>query len=262
MKKVLCVIAVLALVATASASVRMVVTGSNGAAGLTDASTAFVPCYGTALPNGDYSNMYDYYYHKLAAGPAIGAPSGTLAEPVIINQALDGEFAYIWFQFIDEPGNSLVNGLKVEIINTATGLPATGAFAYYKQDDRSGGTGRRWDGTSTQPNVPEFTNNPQTLVLAATAGGGIQNLLQDAAAGTNWNMFDWQAGTVKGGVRTGVSLIGATNLGFGTYSIHIRDLSYASGTIPSMDAVGYFKFMPEPASLLLMGLAGLLLRRR
>jgi hypothetical protein len=37
--------------------------------------------------------------------------------------------------------------------------------------------------------------------------------------------------------------------------------NYASGFTPAVSG-GYFRFLPEPASLLLLSLAGLILRRR
>ena len=103
-------------------------------------------------------------------------------------------------------------------------------------------------------------NNPQTLV-SDSASGGIQNLRTDPSTGTNWNLYDWQAGATKGGPTTGVSLIGACFASSEIYSIRIVDISYASGPAPTIGAPTYFlDTSPEPAGLLLMTLAGLLLR--
>jgi hypothetical protein len=269
MSKALCLAAILASAAVSGASVRMFVTGSNQPYGLSTNTSngqtnALVPTFATCLPNGHFLNAYDYYYHKLAAAPPIDAPSGTGLDPVLIDRTA-GEFGYMWFQFIGEPGGSLVNGMQIMVINEATGLSATGAFCYYKQDNRnsfSSNASRRWDGTSTPPNHPEWTKNPQTFIVVATSGGGIINEAAQAPAGNNWNLFTWQAGTVKGGVRTGVSLVGALDLAEGLYSIRTPLLSYASGPYPSPDSVGYFRVIPEPASVLLLCLVGVLIRRR
>jgi hypothetical protein len=274
MKKALCIAAILALVTVASADVRAFVTGSSGAAGLQTLVTAtkgtgnfaFQPTFATAYPNGSFSFAYDYYYHKVSAGPAIDAPSGTAVAPVLINKNA-GEFGYIWFQFRDEPQGALVNGMQITVTNVATGLPAAGTFAYYKQDNRNAATSpnRRWDGTATPPGYAEWTNNPQTFVVVATSGGGVINEAAQAAPDNNWNLFTWQAGTVKGGPRTGVSLLGALDLPLGLYSIQFSGqtpVNYATGTNPALGAAGYFQVIPEPASMLLLSLAGLLIRRR
>ena len=251
MKKVLCVIAALALVATASADVRMFVTGLNSGYGLTDPSIAFIPTHGMGTDSDSY---------VLAAAPPIDAPSGTALAPVIINQASDGEFAYIWFQFQGEPLNTKVNGLRVEIISEATGLPATGAFCYYLQDNRNNYVPPRcrWDNAGLSPPYPEFTNNPQTLVAVDSDG------VRAESANQPWNLYAWQAGGTRTNPPvTGVTLMGAVNVAPGLFSIHLIDISYPSGSPPPyLDRVGYFQFIPEPAGLLLMALAGLLLRRR
>jgi hypothetical protein len=259
MKHALCILAVFAPLTTAAADVRLFVTGSNQPYGLTDPTAAFMPTTCTVYPNGDFIPGFDYYYHHLSAAPPIDAPDGTPENPILL--AAD-EFAYVWFQFRDEPQGAIVQHLTVDIRNEATGVYATGAFAWYKQDCRSGaGSERcRWDGVATPPDYPEWTNNPQTLT-AVLMSHGIHN--EAAQPSDNWNLYTWQAGTVKGGLRTGVSLLGAIDLAPGLYSIHIAGPSYfAPVPDPAHSTVGYFRWIPEPASPLLLGLATLPLRRR
>jgi len=270
MKKVLCVLAVLAIAATASATVRVFVTNDVGV-GLNNPANAHQPSYSTVLADGSNSNAYDYsdYYgvptgnafgtdptkrYFPAAYPPVNAPSGTVGSPVQINP---GQFAYIWLQFENEAKGANINGLLIKVAEHVSGIVPSGSapgydFAYYVMNNKNcataPATSKRWDGTVTQPSVPEFSTNPQTLVSVQAMG------ITNAAAAANYNLFD---GTTR------IALLGAIVAPFDNmvYDITIENISYASGT-PGGVTGGVFQFTPEPTSLLLMALAGLLFRRR
>jgi len=260
MKKVLCVIALLMMVASASASVRVFVTSSADPYGLTIPANAFQPTFSTVYSNGVNENAYDYYYdHFVAAAfPPIDAPSGDLLTPVDIQ---DGNWAYIWFQFQNEPKLRKVNGLEVTISFYGTPYdpnePSTHppvVTNYYLCNDKQGTGTKRWDGTATPPGYPEWHNNPQILV--AVDADGIQN-----GADAPSLMYHYQEGTNP---RTGVALLGAVAAPFdGTiYEIAITEANYSEPPNPDLAPAAVFRFVPEPASLVLLALAGLVLRRR
>jgi hypothetical protein len=257
MKSILGIAILLAVTATAGATVRVFVTTSSDGYGLNESQNAFRPTFDQGL----FDYGHDFYNSYLGPGstgnpatchgfsvsnfPPETAPSGTLAEPVEI---LPNDWAYIWFQFQDEPKTAKINGLVVDI----TG-PAGFSTTYYLQDDTNGEPPRqRWDGTATAPGYPEWHNNPQTVV--AITANGLVNGSDDPQM-----MFDNQSGTTY---RTGVALLGAiNNIGAGTYNINITDIAYATPPNPTV-AGGVFHMVPEPASALLLGLVSLLIRRR
>jgi hypothetical protein len=262
MKKVLCVIALLMMVASASASVRVFVTSSADPYGLTIPANAFQPTYSTVYSNNVNENAYDYYYGNgpfvAAAFPPVDAPSGDLLTPVDIQ---DGNWAYIWFQFQDEPKLRKINGLEVTISYYGTAYdpnePSTHppvATNYYLCNDKQSSGKKRYDGTATPPGYPEWHNNLQVLV--AVDANGIVNGVDDPVL-----MYHFQTG---GNPRTGVALLGAVAAPFdGTiYEIAITDVNYSEPPHPEMAPAAVFRFVPEPASLVLLALAGLVLRRR
>jgi hypothetical protein len=136
--------------------------------------------------------------------------------------------------------------------------------AYYAQNNKQDAAPlnqKRWDGVIT-PGAPEFKNNPQTLVAVTAAG--IAKINADAAVPQNWNMSKWQAGTASQ-PRTSVTLLGAVKVPtVGVYSIQMTQANFASDAenpVP-IGPAGFFGVIPEPTSMLLLGLAGLLIRRR
>jgi hypothetical protein len=251
MKKVLTLLTVLALVGTASATVRVFVTTSSDAGnyGLENDANHMVPTVSTVIAAGDSTNGIDYadYYGvpgplRPAAYPPANAPSGDLVTPVPI---ADGDFAYIWLQFQNEPKGSKINGLTVEI----TGGPVS--TTYYLCNNLQSYPAiavKRWDGTATPPGYPEWHNNPQTMV--GVTAYGIQNF------GTSKPDQLWD-GTGR------IALLGAVEAAAdGTvFNVAITNINYSAGVTPTV-AGGVFQFLPEPTSLLLMSLAGLLIRRR
>jgi hypothetical protein len=272
MKKTLGLVVLLALAASASATLRVFVTTSSAGYGLDIPANAFQPTFSTVNADGDNFNAYDYsdYYgdphgsalgtdptkrFHMAAFPPADAPSGTPANPVLINP---GDWAYIWMQFQNEPKGANVNGLTIEIRVDGGGIVphnATHEFAYYVMNNRNA-TGsypadvsvKRWDGTATPPGYPEWNNNPQTMVSPSASG------ITNGAASVPVNLY-------QGSSR--IALLGAFQAPADnvTYDVAFTNYSYSFGVTPAV-AGGVFRFVPEPAGLLLVSLAGLLIRRR
>jgi hypothetical protein len=261
MKKVLVILAALALVATASASVRVFVTPALGGTsyGLTIPANHNVATYTAVDSDGNVTaGGQDYYSGAFvaAAWPPQAAPSGTFGSPVTI---APGDWAYIWFEFQAEPAGAKIVGLQITVSDATTNITTPTSelgFTYYFQNDALGTGNTRANSEITQPGAPQYHKNPQSILsLTAT---GIQNV--PSASGV-WNMGKryvagesmYLLGAIDGGAVKALK----------TYKISITTIEYSSGT-PGTPVDGYFAItpLPEPASLLLMGLAGLLLRRR
>jgi hypothetical protein len=240
------------------ADVRVFVTPASQGYGLTVPANAHRPTFSTVDADGNNSNAYDYYYSQhpelpggaaghyfsVAEYPPIDAPSGTPEAPLVIDQ---GDFAYIWFQFRNEPKSSRQNGIVLCITGGGGGFIPT----YYLQNDTGGDPAfKRWDGTATPPDYPEWHANPQTMV--SITAYGLVNGSDDPQ-----RMHDHQAGTNP---RTGVTLLGAILLTQpGDYSIEITAIGQPAIVAPP----SYFTYVPEPAACwMVAGLIALALRRR
>jgi hypothetical protein len=254
MKKAMCVFGMLAMVASASATVRVFVTGSASGYGLANNANAFTPTVSSVTDGGSNFNTYDYYTASFGAGPIrpgvyppAAAPSGTLAAPVQV----DSGFAYVWLQFQSEPA-ATINGLGVQINNAGTTTPAAVTTAWYLCNNVTTTGNKRWDGAATPPSYPELTNNPQISV--SVTAYGIRNLVP-ATAEQLWS----------GAAAGRIALMGAIAAPFdgSIYSIDITLINYSDSGLPTPSvAGGFFQFTPEPTSLLLLGVVGLLVRRR
>ncbi len=264
MKKVVTILALLALVTSASATVRVFVTKSSDPYGLENNANYMIPTVSTAYVNGVDENGYDYWadYDGTIPGPIrpggyppADAPSGTPDVPIVIPP---GDFAYIWLQFQGEPAGVKINGLQISIHvngvpydpNDPNSYPPLATTYYLCNNMNNLLLEKRWDGTATPPGYPEWHRNPQTMV-GVTAYG-----IKNTAAGRAHGL--WSGGTAR------IALLGAVEYPAGkafgdVYEILISLINYGSGEPPGV-AAGYF--VPEPASLLLMGLVGLLIRRR
>ncbi len=255
MRKTLVVLAWLVTAAGAGATVRVFVTGSSSGYGLEDNANAFLPTVSTVYANGVTENGYDYWadwYGEIpgpirpGAFPPADSPTGTPDSPVLIAA---GDFAYIWLQFQNEPKGAKINGLQVTVREYGSTLPASVSTTYYLCNNESNIIlSKRWEGTATPPGYLEWHNNPQTTV-AITAQG-----LVNTGTSSAWNLWD---GTSR------IALLGALAAAEPStlYELAVTNISYNSGQPPA-DEHGYFMFVPEPASALLLASAGLLLRRR
>jgi hypothetical protein len=255
MKKALCLVALLGLVASASAADgRVFVTGSKEPYGLTKPENALRPTFSTVdIDNVDY-NAYDYYHgeYVVSAFPPSNYDSSVVKE-IRCDQ---GEFAYIWLQFdASVPKSSKLNGLQMGIVRDGTVHPVPVSAFYLCNDVQSSGF-KRWNGSATPPNYPEFTgNNPQVLIAVTAYGIKKMNLAVPE------QMYS--------GVAAGaIALLGAINLtpwcGDGKiYTVLVENSNFEN--YPGETGIwgsAQFKAVPEPASLLLLTLAGWLVRRR
>ncbi|MBP7747396.1 MAG: PEP-CTERM sorting domain-containing protein [Phycisphaerae bacterium] len=249
MRTALIIAGSLSLATFALADVRIFVTPAQAGHGLTDPTLAFTPTLSTVLPSGEDINAYDFYYYACHSYPPVDAPSGTTADPI---RLVDGDFGYVWLQFRGEPKSSKINGLQITIREVGQSEPAADiATCWYVLN---GGFRKRWDGAATPPSYPEWHNNPQTL--ACTRAYGIVNSGDDAHM-----LFDHQT---DGPYYSGVTLLGSVYdlPAMIKYEILITEISYASGEAPEVSGGVFWRFVPEPTSLMLLVLAGLVIRRR
>jgi hypothetical protein len=245
MKKLIGMVAGLALVASASADVRFYFTNSASGAGLTDSSLA--------LKNTDGSGTDGTSYALTDTDPTVGNPS---IDPSA------GEWLYLWVAFENEPNSRKIQGINLEIDQDGN---ETGR-GIYLGDDTNGD-----EGASIRWNLGSQTTDP--MVLVAIQEPGIVNRTTD-----RW-LYD-------GGTRT--ALLGAMQFKEGNYEVRIglerQGVSYSGQAAPKVKlGAGDEQFdgsvqpegtptryakapsaviVPEPASLLLLALAGLAIRRR
>jgi hypothetical protein len=263
MKKALVVVAALALTAPLYAGgVNIFVTSSADPYGLTIPGNAFNPTGGahdfdSPYYRADYSDYPPTEYAVTASDP-----TGLIGTIPSIDPGA-GEFGYIWFNITDMPAGAKLQGLHL-------GWGEAADLAYYIGDDSDGWSAfagsKRWDGAYTMPGEPEFKMNPQ--VLAAVTAYGIKNAanptdvlnLQTYAAMTDPPPppVAWSSTHLLGAIAFEDTGAERDVEGF------LADLgiSFSGGVQTDFVNIYGAHVLPEPASLLLLGLAGLLIRRR
>ncbi len=262
MKKALVIVAILGMVAVANGEYRLWFTGTQGL-GLSN--TALISHPSQAITSDDtvpnYTNNQDAY----AGYNPVTFPNYTTtgAGQNCTNPLMATGWAYIWGQFYGEANGAKIITANMEIRNCLDNSLFPGDVVWYKMDQKGQpGARKRWDGASTEAdNYATFRNAAQTLV--AVTANGIVNV--GASNNTeNWNM--WSKGANDGATGR-ISLIGAVNYTSACHGAYTFVIPLSGGTpnfvissVPTWPIVG--AIMPEPASMLLISLAGLLIRRR
>jgi hypothetical protein len=256
MKKAVCLIAALAFVAVASAEVQFFFTPSTGAWGLDPAgypgigiaADPFEPAAGGAGLGQD--QYYGYILKNSGSNTAAPAVPADVPAGVTINPAV-GQFAYLWVHFTTgEVLNDKITGIE------SLGFKCGGSYANVQLTTYAvnNGTGR-WDGF-TYP-YADLRVNPQKLV-AVTAPSIVYKNANDFP-----NLYVGGGAPSKPQYHT--ALLGAVrciNGCTGTIENLLTSVwTYPTGTRP-FSFLNTVTCVPEPASLLLVGLAGLVLRRR
>ncbi len=244
----------------------------------------------------DYTNNLDGNHYGIENWPVYDGSTPTI-DPLGADGIAgtgDDEFVYMWIQFYDENDNIKLFSATLDVAGPAGDDVNP---VYYKFDNRGNNNLKRWDGASTEAdNYATFRQDPQNLT-AVTAYGVVNkpSTAQHFPAGPDlWGHIFSNPDTWNGFNADGTAdfyttpnptepppLQGdAARIGLfssyqpmveGTYTINIpledpddanTPLFVIDGVGPVMPTIGSFVVIPEPASLLLVGLAGLLIRRR
>ena len=174
-----------------------------------------------------------------------------------VTQAASVDWGIAQNQWTLDNGSKAAAGFTVYLINGATDLSTvaaainatTGAFDadqswVFGSGTTSGSKGKVSELTTTTDKLTRGTEyNFSVLMIDATAEGGPKYMVSDTFAQTAY-----LSGTDE-----------ATSIGFGSDQFGVNALTYAAGT-----AANGWAAVPEPTSglLMLLGMAGLALRRR
>jgi len=227
MKKTLLVVALLVGVSAASADINLFFSST----GMSDALK-----YSTTLTN---------FLPGFEASTPIGA---TLPE---------GSYdLFLWGQFVNEPDYNQIYGLQLQIQGSAA--YDANKSVIYRHNKGNPNAYKRWDGA-----LPVYVHNGVMAAVTArgivnwTAADPVPNDLVTLPSGSEGTKFLLGVVRVEG-ATAGQDLTVSLNPQLG---IAVHDADGVTIPDPPVNSATV-SFVPEPASLLLLGLAGLAIRRR
>lgn len=257
MKKLLCILAGLALASSVNADVRFFFTSSADGAGLSDTTNAFNDTDGAGTDGASYG-LSD-------TAPTVGVPTVDVAK---------GEFLYLWLAFEGEKNGRTIQGINMVANSEAFGggVAELDRGMYIGNDDNGDNGGPlRWNYTSKTEDAMTLAGVNVPGIKNATTGWLGKNrvfllgAINPGDPGANKN-YSLALGIGKNGVSYAKNADNqrAPNVKFGSndeqFDGNVRsEPEYLWSS--DADAV-VINSIPEPASLLLIALAALGLRRR
>ncbi len=252
-----CLVAVVCMLVPAALSdVRIFFTKSSDPYGLTKPQNAFAPSFGAGLDAAEFD------VDENPLDPPLAVAAFPTYRPAVSHTDPTREFLYVWVQFYStgapgDPNYLPVNGTLVSLTLAVHASPD--AIAWYRVDNSNSIDGlKRWGGAATAPNYPEFRQLNQDLNSGAAYG-----IMNSSTA----NPTQLWSGGSNNGTSGRIALLGAIKPSFAdvvTFRVTAPQATYRTpdgSTYPVATSVASW-FIPEPASVLLLGLAGPLMRRR
>lgn len=263
-----CLAAVLCMLVPAALSeVRIFFTSSVQPYGLTKPMNALGPSFGAGLD----AATEDADGNPVDPPLQVAAfPTYSTAIPYV--DVAQGDFVYVWVQLystgaVGTPTNLPTAGTLFSMTLSVQGNPSD--VAWYCVNNSNGDGRKRWEGAATPPDYPEFSNKLMQNLSAVTAYG-----IKNSSTADPTQL--WSGGSNNG--TTGrIALLGAIKPSLadeGRFGITVA-LEQGTGAplvayrpptgspYPVTTVSGQYEVFPaEPASVALLGLAVLMLRRR